>query len=829
MLVRARLYPCALGIALGLGCGDGGPATSAPDAPALSNPDASLNDAPTMPPAAVLKRPSKSSTVAITEDDRFVVMVNPEDDSLSVFRTSDNSRTAKITTGDEPSAVVLAPDGRTAYVANRAEATVVKVTGIDTGSPTVAATLSTGSEPTGVALSPTGAKLFVAEYAEGSVLVVDTLAFTQAAVIKGNIGHPRALAVTNNGDAVDTDELLIVPEFFGEPNDNAKDAATLDKSRQGRVRIYDLATLSPQPALTFAARDSGVTPLGGSATAFTAPNQLYNVAIRRDREHPEDTSKARIYLPSVSASPQAPSVFNGNIHPVVYVGDLGTRTENTGPAGTVNLTERLLAHDADGVAGKWFLADIVDMAFIPAGNSDGNVAYVVSRGADVVQRVTFDDRAGVTVGGSVNLQINVIGDPRSLHDGCKAPTGIVIANDGATAYLNCWASQRLGVVALGNRQALTGTAEAFAPTPAQAGVDRGRRFFFTGRGRWSGDGKADAAPVHSDGGWSSCGSCHPDGLTDNMTWIFGTGPRQTISMDGTFAKQGVNSKQRILNSTAIFDELHDFEANTRGTSGGLGALTTGGCGVLSTETRQALAGGLAKPARELQATAGSCTTDWDDLESWVKTIRPPKALTRLDAARVAAGAQLFGPGTGVKNGNCVSCHGGSGWTISRRFWSPTSDTNVALAAAPFLPSAAPAWPSAWNQHSKQIEAEQPGGVAPPQVACVVRNLATQTAVNTFGPAALEKKPDGTVAQGAGGYNVPSLYGLALNAPYLHAGQAETLRALLDRFDGHLKAANDNFDPNSDDKDALVAFLLSIDETTEEMDVPAGADKCVSFP
>src|ERR1043165_8944883 len=75
-------------------------------------------------------------------------------------------------------------------------------------------------------------------------------------------------------------------------------------------------------------------------------------------------------------------------------------------------------------------------------------------------------------------------------------------------------------------------------------------------------------------GWSSGGSCHPDGLTDNMTWIFGAGPRQTTSQDGTFSHGPGAQKQRILNWTGIFDEHHDFERNTRDVSGGLGAITT---------------------------------------------------------------------------------------------------------------------------------------------------------------------------------------------------------------------------------------------------------------
>src|SRR5262249_24638771 len=187
----------ALGVALAACGGDGGGQPGQPDA-------AGQGDAPAGA-AAVLKRPSKSSTVAISDDDQRVVMVNPQDDSISIFQTSNLARTAKVATGKEPSAVVLSPDGKTAYVANRAAATVVKVTGIDGSSPVVAATLETGSEPTGLALSPTGARLFVAELAEGSVLVADTASMQQSGLIKGQIKHPFALAVTNNGDQSDDD------------------------------------------------------------------------------------------------------------------------------------------------------------------------------------------------------------------------------------------------------------------------------------------------------------------------------------------------------------------------------------------------------------------------------------------------------------------------------------------------------------------------------------------------------------------------------------------------------------------------------------------------
>jgi hypothetical protein len=49
---------------------------------------------PPPPPGAILKRPSKSSAIAITGDDKFVVAVNPENDSISVFNATNDTKTA---------------------------------------------------------------------------------------------------------------------------------------------------------------------------------------------------------------------------------------------------------------------------------------------------------------------------------------------------------------------------------------------------------------------------------------------------------------------------------------------------------------------------------------------------------------------------------------------------------------------------------------------------------------------------------------------------------------------------------------------------------------
>ena len=218
------------------------------------------------------------------------------------------------------------------------------------------------------------------------------------------------------------------------------------------------------------------------------------------------------------------------------------------------------------------------------------------------------------VGSAANLQID-------LSPQCQNPVGLATNVAGSRAYVNCWVTQRLAVVDLTTEAIVAAVQSTELPTmgtPADA-VRKGRRFYFTGRGRWSSGGQ----------GWSGCGSCHPDGLTDNITWSFAAGPRQTTSMDGTYSK-GADAKQRILNWTGIFDEMHDFENNTRGVSGGLGAITVakpdgGVCGTGAAGEERfpldggALPSGLAKPIKELQNETPVCVKDWDELDEFVKT------------------------------------------------------------------------------------------------------------------------------------------------------------------------------------------------------------------
>src|SRR5256885_2179390 len=127
--------------------------------------------------AQVYNRPTYSSPIAISRNDKLIWTVNPGDDSVSVFRPDNNTRITKITVGDEPQSVALTPDGQYAYVANAAAGTVSVILIDDPAWGTFSATLIThlvtGAEPWNVVTSPDGLRVFVANSGQDTITVIN--------------------------------------------------------------------------------------------------------------------------------------------------------------------------------------------------------------------------------------------------------------------------------------------------------------------------------------------------------------------------------------------------------------------------------------------------------------------------------------------------------------------------------------------------------------------------------------------------------------------------------------------------------------------------------
>ena len=126
--------------------------------------------------SAVFK-PTNSSPIVMSADERLVWAVNPADDSVSVIRTDTNTVVTKIAVGDEPQSIALAPNNDFAYVANAAAGTVTVIR-IKNPDPSAfeavpESELTAGSEPWSIVASPDGRRIFVANSGQDTVTVID--------------------------------------------------------------------------------------------------------------------------------------------------------------------------------------------------------------------------------------------------------------------------------------------------------------------------------------------------------------------------------------------------------------------------------------------------------------------------------------------------------------------------------------------------------------------------------------------------------------------------------------------------------------------------------
>jgi hypothetical protein len=448
--------------------------------------------------------------------------------------------------------------------------------------------------------------------------------------------------------------------------------------------------------------------------------------------------------------------------------DVAAKAELSG--GTINLHA---AVKAQTFTPKLFVANPWAIAFEHASN-DG---YVASAASNVLVKITLDDNGipSVVTGPAEGDTTRV-----ALIDVGKNPRGVVVNNADTRAYVMNYISKDVSVIDLTASPEVELARIQSVDLPG-AGSDGakfllGNELFNSSRGQFD-EGVAERM---SNEGWQACASCHPDGLSDGVVWAFAAGPRKSVPLNGTFSPKNQTGDQRVLNYSAIFDELEDFELNIRGVSGGKGLIVLQG----TTDPDPNVKSFDPPNAGRVQLHVNGIPT-WDAIVAWTQSriASPVSPYRGVDPSselgqQISLGRELF------TQANCQVCHGGAKWATAQVDYARVS---------PFPETLTP-------------------GVDPePPIGQLARFLHP---VGTFDPANLfERTANNQQALGSLGFNPPSLLSIYAFPPYLHNGACPTLECVLEN-EGHRNAGGADVLGDPADRAALVQFLISIDVQTE---------------
>jgi uncharacterized protein (TIGR03437 family) len=715
--------------------------------------------------AARFPGPTSSQPIALSADDWLLAVANPDNDSVSIFdvRGGANTRVAQVTVGVEPNGVAVSPDGSRVYVANTVSGTVTVLAAdrINSLYGGAVATIAVGTEPYALALTPSGRKLYVANARSNSVSVIDT-GTNQVIKTIADVGpEPRGIAITNNGGE-DSAETVFVTQFLALPVAGKIDG--FDDAKNGRVTVISAATdtvtgqvvLNPMADSGFKAAGDALARTAAPAAPVEAdfkfttgvyPNQLNNIAIRG----------GYAFIPSTGASPNGPTRFDVNTQSLLSVFNLATKTDT---GGTINMHQAVAKQTGTP---KRFITQPWAMAFKHLADE----GYVVSAASNIVVKVKIDPATGApTVQNDPADATRVLQIPTG-----KNPRGIVVGWTDKTAYVMNYVSRDVTVINLTvATESVTATLVS-AAQPAVGSADEvtqiGKELYHTSIGQFDPATAGGAAITGrmSNNGWGSCASCHPFGLTDNVVWIFGAGPRRTLPQHVDFVK-GDATSLRALNWSSIFDEEEDFEANIRGVSGGQGLL------VQADGVTQDASLGAFTPAsggrRQLKVRGVNA---WDAIKAYVVNgIRSPISPVSKTDPDVVAGRALF------TDSNCQSCHGGAQWSTAK-----------VRAAAP---------PDASLISGAQLITE-------------LRNVGTFTAT-----ASNEVRANAAAPLGAAGFSpAPLLSIFAFPQTFFHNGSVDSLDAVMQNVAHRSAGTGTDKLVDAAKRAQLVKFLNSIDAAT----------------
>ncbi len=795
----------------------------------------------------------RSGSIALSADNRLLCVVNQDSNSISLVRTDINQVVKRVKVGRAPRSIAISPNGKRIFVAN-SESNSISLIRVNEGSVQEIREIVTGADPRAVVVSPDGRRVIVANRSQDTITVLNAMSGrilgsvdlkTSVCNVGGGLRHfqPGALAISSDSRTLVVTRALAFTREGGVQRD--------DLGKEGIACRFDLETRKPQQVgltnplpIHLAASNTGFLDIKGRAT-YAFPNQLENIVIRG----------GKAYLPNIAASPTGPSKFNTSTH--AYVNLIDDIDGMPSDKGAVNL--HLGARDPEPGKQELYFANLSDIAFTT--ESGSGFAYVTSAGSDVLVKLKVSQNGELSFTGDENttryIDLNDPDDAATRYSNAgKTPRGIVVTDDGKRAYTINYVSRNISVIDLASDRVIKVIQSDNLPRVGsrQERMLVGAEVFFSSRGNFVRFPQSLGSSRNrlSEKGRQNCASCHEDGLTDGIIWQFATGPRKTLPINGTFNRHD-DSDQRIINATAIFDEVEDADFNTRlvSSAGLLSAprvcaptplfnnitestndpdhgliLGTEGSFDLAPCVLNAFLASNANRPQPLVQLPGSpnLIKALDALIEWqhygIQT--PNRPMTRGELVANGVGAtgglndELIQKGRVIFEGSgCIACHAGGKWTISRKdFASPPSPSEIFWEAG------------AANANQAQFLARFLHDIgsfnlnvkgSPNSIPSYPAIGGIETDNNELGALGYDYNGDGK----GNGYNISSIMGAYNLPPYYHNGACETLECVI-ADSNHRRAGNTSgFDPLSDpeNRKALVEFLKSIDSSTKYFPAP----------
>lgn len=465
-------------------------------------------------------KPAVSSSIAYQERggaNARLWVVNPDQDSVTVFDAITRRRTAIINTGKEPRTVAIAPDGG-AWVVNSGSGSITIIGANLAVAQTVP--LPRGSRPFAIVFDPAGANAYVSLQDSGAVLKINPASPAQilATAITGT--HVRHLSVSADGLKVFATRF-ITPRL---PGEDTASVITEDgiKKYGGEVLVINSADMSVGKTLILAHSEDE----DSSIAARGIPNYLGPAVIS-----PDGTSA---WVPSKQDNIKRGLLRDGRqlthdstLRSISSRIDLGTEAED--------LSARIDFNDA-GIAST-AAYERTGMYLFTTLEGSREVAVVDSWGKRELLRFTAGRAPqGVVTSPDGRLVYihNFMDRTVTIHDAGAMMDGAVLAPK-LVATLGCINSEKLPAVVL-----------------------KGKQLFY--------DSHDQRVALQK---YVSCAACHNDGDQDGRVWDFtgfGEGLRNNISLKG-------HATHGPVHWTGNFDEIQDFEGQLRGFAGGLGLMS----------------------------------------------------------------------------------------------------------------------------------------------------------------------------------------------------------------------------------------------------------------